>query len=278
MTLRAPAGIGNLKTTIKPIGTWTYTYDRADRLKTVLTPEQHETVYAYDENGNRTGVENANEHSSILAYNERNTLKSLTYPNGQAESYRYDENDNRVGRTDANGVVHTMEFDALNRLTLQSAPSFIATQAVSSVLGYDGNGNLLSTVETLGDGSLKTEINRYDPRDRLFETTDRNGRVLKYGYDDASNQTRYTDSDGIVSTREFDKKNRLIKTLRATLGAILLAYTGADELKTITRPNGTETNRTYDLAGRLDSVTVSQGAVTVSQRVFRWPLSRFFVR
>ena len=214
------------------------------------------------------GVENANEHSSILAYNERNTLKSLTYPNGQAESYRYDENDNRVGRTDANGVVHTMEFDALNRLTLQSAPSFIATQAVSSVLGYDGNGNLLSTVETLGDGSLKTEINRYDPRDRLFETTDRNGRVLKYGYDDASNQTRYTDSDGIVSTREFDKKNRLIKTIRATLGAILLAYTGADELKTITHPNGTETNRTYDLAGRLDSITVSQGAVTVSQRVY----------
>ena len=78
----------------------------------------------------------------------------------------------------------------------------------------------------------------------------------------------YTDSDGITSERTFDKKNRLIKTLRATLGAILLAYTAADELKTITHPNGTETNRTFDQAGRLASITVSQGAVTISQRVY----------
>ena len=164
--------------------------------------------------------------------------------------------------------MHTMMFDAWNRLKSQSAPTTIATQAASSVLTYDGNNNLLSTAETLGDGSLKTELNQYDTRDRLIQTTDRNGRVLKYGYDDASNQISYTDSDGVVSTREFDKKNRLMKTVRATLGAILLACTGADELKTITHPNGTETNRTYDQAGRLASITVSQGAVTVSQRVY----------
>jgi len=37
-------------------------------------------------------------------------------------------------------------FDAWNRLKSQSAPTAILTQAASSVLTYDGNNNLLSTV------------------------------------------------------------------------------------------------------------------------------------
>ena len=131
---------------------------------------------------------------------------------------------------------------------------------------YDANGNLLSVIETLGDGSTKTELSEFDRRDRLMQKTDRNGRVIKFGYDAVSNQTSYTDSDGVVTTREFDTKNRLIKTLRATLGAVILSYTGADELKTVTHPNGTETTRSYDDAGRLEAITVKQGSVVVSSR------------
>jgi len=145
-TLCSPVGVGNLLTTKNPIGTWTYSYDAADRLKTVLTPEMHTTTYSYDKNSNRTVAKNANLHALTMAYNARNQLESLIYPNSEAESYRYDPNDNRIGRTDANGTVHTMMFDAWNRLKSQSAPTAILTQAASSVLTYDGNNNLLSTV------------------------------------------------------------------------------------------------------------------------------------
>jgi len=83
-TLRSPAGVGNMLTTKKPIGTWTYTFDNADRLKTVLTPELHETSYEYDQNGNRTSAKNANLNAMTMAYNERNTLKS-----GDSDPSRY---------------------------------------------------------------------------------------------------------------------------------------------------------------------------------------------
>ena len=172
-------------------------------------------------------------------------------------------------RSDTQDLVSLLGYDPnADIIPSQSAPTAISTQTESSVLQYDGNNNLLSTVETLSDGSQKTELNQYDAWNRLTQSTDRNGRVQKYGYDNVGNQISYTDSDGIVTTREFDTKNRLVKVIHPTLGAVTLAYTGADELKTITHPNGTVTNRTYDLAGRLASITVNQGAVVVSQRVY----------
>jgi YD repeat-containing protein len=60
-----------------------------------------------------------------------------------------------------------MTFDALDRMILEMAPTTILSQAVKSEYRYDGNGNLLSVVETLGDGSIKSELNQYDGRDRL---------------------------------------------------------------------------------------------------------------
>jgi len=105
VTIYTYDGVGNLLTTKKPIGTWTYTFDDADRLETVLTPRAHLTQYEYDKNNNRTVAKNANLHALTMAYNARNQLESLTYPNSEAESYRYDANDNRIGRTDANGTV-----------------------------------------------------------------------------------------------------------------------------------------------------------------------------
>jgi len=175
----------------------------------------------------------------------------------------------REARTETQALVSLLGYDPkADIIPAPSAPIAISTQTESSVLSYDGNNNLLSTVETLSDGSQKTELNQYDAWNRVTQTTDRNGRVQKYGYDNVGNQISYTDSDGIVTTREFDTKNRMVKVMHPTLGTVRLAYTAADELKIITHPNGTVTNRTYDLAGRLASITVNQGAVVVSQRIY----------
>ena len=69
-TLCSPVGVGNLLTTKKPIGTWTYTFDDADRLETVLTPEMHTTTYSYDKNSNRTVAKGCD---SNLGHRNRST-------------------------------------------------------------------------------------------------------------------------------------------------------------------------------------------------------------
>jgi YD repeat-containing protein len=124
-----------------------------------------------------------------------------------------------------------MRFRSITLISAFTALMLICANVIAAAVSVDPNGNVnfLTLVETLGDSSTKTTTHEYDTRDRLTQTTDRNGAVIAFGYDAQSNPTSYTDTDNVTTTRTFDTKNRLIKTVRAGLGAIVLGYS-------VTRP------------------------------------------
>ena len=81
-------------------------------------------------------------------------------------------------------------------------------------MSYDGNNNVIAITEQYslasGGQEVRTDTKTYDDFDRLFNRTDSFNKTLRYGYDLNGNRTRLTDSDGIITTYEFDGLNRVI--------------------------------------------------------------------
>jgi RHS repeat-associated protein len=124
---------------------------------------------------------------------------------------------------------------------------------------YDANGNRSQMTD--GEG---TEASTYDELNRL-KTVTRGGNSFSYDYDDASRLISRTLADNTVIGYGYDDDNRLT---RATVGtdSVSYEYNADNALRTTTYPggNGYLETRGYDRDGRLESLTNTKGASTLS--------------
>jgi RHS repeat-associated protein len=175
-----------------------YTYDAAHRLTQINDGALNKIVYTLDAMGNRT-AEN-------------------TYDPGNA-----------LRRT------HSRVFNTLNQLWKDVNAA--GTANVTTVFGYDNNGNQTTTNAPLSRNSTSL----YDELNRLKQITDPASGNTLFGYDANSNLTSVTDPRSLVTS---------------------YTYTGFGELKTQTSPDTGLTTNTYDSGGNLDTSTDSRGTVT----------------
>lgn len=199
------------------------TYDEFDRLDDV-TDRGQLVDYAYDRNGNRTGVTSpggtttyefdsmnrltvahVDGEDTTLGYGADGLLSTVTHPNGTEAKYTYDASKrietvtHRVVSNDAVVARYVYGYDHDGNRTTEVATQHGETE--TSAYAFDVLGRLLGEARTQADGSIRTTSYTYEGYDRKTE------RVLEGG------------AEAVLRTYAYDAQQRLERVDVHTPGA-----------------------------------------------------------
>lgn len=231
--------------------------------------------------------------SVAYTYDATGRLLTTTDPNGSVSSTSYD--DWSVTSTDANGHRTRRAQDAYGRLA--TVEEFNGADISTTRYAYDALGNLTQVTDAKGN---VTRIS-YDSLGRKLSMDDPDMGRWTYVYDAVDNLTGQTDARGVAIGFTYDTLNRLTQktyTIPAgsgitNPGTVTYTYDGANDttkpftkgkLTKVADGSGSTTfeydhlgrlvkeektvdgtrypvNRTYDLLGRLTSLTYPDGDV-----------------
>jgi RHS repeat-associated protein len=145
-----------------------YTYDTANRLKQLSSPDTGITNYQYDPAGNRISQTDARGVTSAYGYDALNRLRSIQYPDASLNvGFFYDEPDATTGCTGS------FASGRLTRMTDASG---------STSYCYDRFGLLTQKRQTTL-GTLLTVSYGYDASGRIASIVHPNGVEVSYGRD-----------------------------------------------------------------------------------------------
>ena len=226
-----------------PAHTTSFTYDPAGNLVKQVEPvaagSTVTSTFGYDVAGNRTRFTNGKGVPVYSTYNVLGQAESTVEPpTATAPSLAdgtfttsYDAAGRAVALTEPGGVVRQRTFDALGRMTQETASGAEAATPTRT-LGYDADGRLTSA-------GTPTGSNTYAYNDRgLLLTSAGPGGSSAYTYDNDGNMTGRTDAAGTAS----------------------FGYTTADQLKTAVDPlTGRTLTFGYDSGGRLQTQQYGTG-------------------
>ncbi len=266
-----------------------FSYDVAGRMATITDAAGLSTKVEYDANGNIIRQINPKGFYKTYAYDASNRLISITDEIGAVISYQYDKVGNQTKTIDANGKAVTYEYDSLNQLT-----KVTDSRGKASTIVYDKNGNITNTNDfngnqyaqksdkagnpieiTAPDGSFTL---KYDKNGNISEATTPNQKTA-ITYDSNNNTTSVNSLAGSVSA-QYDNNNNVTKVSTAntsvdlsydqnnkisqisqtinTTGQTLISKINLDaegKLSSILKANGDIALYSYDLAGRITSIT-----------------------
>jgi RHS repeat-associated protein len=204
---------GLLKKITPPDGSFLlYSYDAAHRLTRIEDGAGNRIEYTLDAAGNRTAER---------AYDPTNVLR----------------------RT------HTRVFDALGQLWKDVNAA--GTAAVTTVYGYDGNGNQTNTNAPLS----RTTTSAYDELNRLKQITDPALGNTTFAYDALDNLTSLTDPRGKLTSYQYSGLGDLKQQVSPDTGTTTNTYDSAGNLATSTDARAKTATYGYDALNRVTSIT-----------------------
>ncbi|NLN66369.1 MAG: RHS repeat protein, partial [Clostridiaceae bacterium] len=269
--------------------TETNTYDYLGRLKTKTDGNQNTTIFEYNSLGQLRRTVCPGDSSipeSILQYqydalgnlmlqeNSLGTQDIYTYDNQNRQishsrqkqdgterittSAKYDLNGNVRFETDGNGNTTEKTYDSLNRI--RTLKITVSGTEQTTLYAYDENGNL--THET--DWRQNTWTSVYDSLDRLIEKWDPYNKCiqrLEYNHNHA--QVKSFDALNNLTQYEYDRNNRLIKTIDPELHETTQTYDAVGNVETQTDGRLNTTTFYYDQMNRLEKVVNAKNEETV---------------
>jgi RHS repeat-associated protein len=271
----------------------------------VTDPLGHETKYAFDGDGNLESVTDALGHTTKYTYNADNELTKVEQPNGATAETSYDGAGQMTSQTD--GIKHTTkytrnvleqvtevidplgrkttkEYDKAGNLTKVTDPlARISTRVYDAAnhlkeiiytsghteakvqYEYDADGNRTKMVDSTG-----TSTYAYDQLDRLTETKDGHGNVVKYEYDLDNEQTKITYPNSKVVTRTFDKDGRLQKVTDWLEHTTTFSYNADSNQTGTVWPTGSEgeDKYSYNEADQINEIKMTKGTETLASLAY----------
>lgn len=218
-----------------------YSYNQAGRLS-VMTDALGGTVsFGYDPAGQRTSVTDSNNNTRTATYTDAGLLKSAADPLGRTSTRTYDPTGRQTSATDARGETITTGYDTAGRRISETSA------AGSHTFGYDLAGRRTQMVDPTGTTSFA-----YDPAGNLTTLSAPAGTVM-YAYDPAGQPVTRTQPAGTVTTG-FGAAGEIVSV--TDWDNQTTSYTHDPDLNVtgIDRPNGVDTTRLFDAAGRLKEV------------------------
>jgi RHS repeat-associated protein len=239
-------------------GTWSRTYDAANRLTSESWNGVVQVSYGYDATGKRgllSSMSDLSGRTVTYSYTARNELASVTEPTGTT-SYTYDTNGNEVSITAPNGVTTSKTYDAANRLT-----SIVHRRSDNSVIAsynYSYNADGLRTQVVEADGSTVTYT--YDGAHRLVGEV-RTGTApysISYTLDGEGNRLSQT-VNGVTTTFSYNADDQLL----STSGGFNNSYTYNANGEQVSRVlNGVSYTLSWDYDGQLVGISGNGSTVT----------------
>ncbi|MCM3576466.1 DNRLRE domain-containing protein [Mesobacillus subterraneus] len=253
------------------IGTWTTTQFiyQNNLLNAIIDPNKRKTSFTY-ENGNITMVQEPQVDQVIDESERTGTVYSIDIPNKQATvtdpegnttSYLVNDNYVIIKSIDPLGKVTNYELDSnYNVLSIKETENGISTIVRTNT--YE-KGQLLTSIDAEGN----KETNVYTTTGKLKTHTDTNGKVSTYDYDEKGNMKKSIiphNDEFLTTVYEYDLYGD-IQVMRSSDGItdeFNLNY--QDGLKTTkhTDVNGIVTEHTTDLSGNMLSQTDGKGQIT----------------
>jgi RHS repeat-associated protein len=222
------------------------------------------TSYAYDNNGNQTGIAAPLGRNTSQTYDELNRLTQVTDPLLGVIQYGYNALDQLISVTDPRSKVTSYSYNALGDLTQQVSPDTGTTTNT-----YDSGGNLA----TRTDARSKTATYAYDALNRVTSLAYLD-QAISYSYDSGSNQkgrlTQVSDASGATSWT-YDPHGRTLSR-QQSMGitkTLSYAYDANGRLQTLTLPSGNALTYGYT-DGKVTSLTLN-GATTILSNVLYQP-------
>jgi len=271
-----------------------YTYDNANRLKTVVDDRlaSGTTNYTYDAAGNLANNLYPNGVQSAYSYNNVNRLTNLVVSktaNLASYAYTLGPAGNRLAVTELSGRTVNYAYDALYRLTNETITGAPVADNGAISYTYDAVGNRLSRTSTLA--AVPSDTSTYDSNDRRTgDTYDANGDLIAsggttYAYDFEDRLTsvnggavavvydgdgnRVAETAGGVTTRylidDLNPSGRAQVVEEVVGGAVQRAYTYGHALISQRQLLGgiwTASFYGYDGHGNVRFLTDSAGAVS----------------
>jgi len=202
--------------------TTTYNYDGVGNLASQVSPDTGTTGFTYDAAGNVLTQTDARSTVTTYGYDVLNRVTAATVTDG-AVTYEYDN-------TTTGGPY------AVGRLTKVTDPSGNTTY------GYDALGRVISKVQTV----------TANPANKIF--------AVGYAYSNGR-QTGITYPSGHALTYGFDAQGRIASiVVDGTTVLASAAYVPFGGVESWTWGNGEPYDRTFDLDGRVKTVTIGPAA------------------
>ena len=232
-----------------------YLYDSRLRVTESTDGRGGVTTYTYDDSGNKltktvaTGT--ALEKTTTYTYTAENRLESTTVESiaGPGQSH-----------------VVTNSYDDSGNLLTRTETGFSGTQSISNVTTYTYNsiGQITSIDGPRTDVNDVTTLTYYPngsgyDSGNLNSVTNAMGHITSYSnYNIHGQAESLADTNGLVTTRTYDSKGRLVTS---SVGGLTTSYTYtiAGNLSIVTQPGDRTVTYDYDTAGRVERMTDNLG-------------------
>ncbi len=252
-------------------------------------PVAHTTNYGYDELGRQVS-------STLPPVSTEQDGAAAVVRRPQAVN-GFNSFDELVESKDPAGNVATASYDAQGNVVSRALPAYTPPGSSTAITPtssatYDGNGRMLTSVDTRGyttrysydrlgdlialDEPNSTDTDRavtrytYTHTGQVLSVTDPSGAVVQRTYDDldrpvtATQVERYPTPQNLTSSYSYDD-NGNVTTLTSPSGAVTTSsYDALGQLITVTDPNGVPTQYGYDGMGNQTRITDGLGRSTKS--------------
>ncbi len=231
-----------------------FEYNAQNQLIKTIDALGNVTTYAYGGsacpscgggNGEKlTSLIDANGNLTSYTYDQLGRLEKESDPKGNETAYAYDAKGNLTSKTDANGNTINYSYDGNGRLIKKSYPD-----NTEESFTYDPKGNILSAVNNNITYSFS-----YDAVGRMQSSTDSNGKVLRYSYDNTGRKTKTIYPEGSVVSYAYDGTGRQSSITNGGGKIYSYSYDKLGRRTKLAYPSGASANYAYDVKGNLTSL------------------------
>lgn len=247
-------------------------YDALNRLYQDIGAANQTTQYAYDANGNLTGITDPLNRTTSQGFDPLNRLIRVTDPGSGQIQYAYNGQDRLIQVTDPRNLSTTYTLDGLGNLTRQASPDTGTTQST-----YDESGNVLTRTDAKG----QTTTTQYDAINRPIQVTYADGNQVRYTWDVGGNGIGRLGRVEEVTAGTIDAVTEYAYTSQGRLATATTQLAGkpyttaytyvGGELASLTYPSGKRLDYTRNGAGQITQVQLTDnGKVTVLANDIRY--------
>ncbi len=264
-----------------------YEYDDLNRMIRKTDVNGNIIEMSYDDNDRIISETDQRGCTTRMFYDNAGHLTEKTYPDGTEEKWEYDEMGRLVKKTERDGSSTENTYDIMGQIVLTRSSDgktvryerdlfsrvteMVSSEDGSSRYEYDENGNQTSIIK-----GWKRVTQRFDALNRMTETEDSAGNLvkivydtagnviekrkndvafLKFEYDDNGNKTMSWKLGKGTEKWEYDCMNRVTSWYREGYGTLTYEYDAMGHVCRKTDEDGNSTGYVMDTAGNIMEMT-----------------------